>query len=201
MNCDSVKRARSGETTRQALLQAAISRFARESYENVGLREIAADVGLDPSLIKRYFGCKEEIFKAALRADAPLFEDREVDDLAVWLADLLMHPDKAARDADVRKLLIILNSASSTKASQLVSEACAADFIAPIAARLQGPAAELRANLVLAILVGASIHMRFTEIGSLPGTDPVLLRERLVALFREALKAPEAARMADGQGD
>ena len=62
-------RAKNAAATRQAMLVAARRRFLQESYENVGLRDVAGDAGVDVALVSRYFGSKEELFKEVLRGD------------------------------------------------------------------------------------------------------------------------------------
>ena len=66
------RRRRDAAATREALLQAARSRFLRLGYDRTTLRDVAADVGVNLALIKRYFDSKEGLFKAAL-ASAPRF--------------------------------------------------------------------------------------------------------------------------------
>ncbi|MFI5915993.1 TetR family transcriptional regulator [Dactylosporangium sp. NPDC051541] len=61
-------RRRDAQATRQALLDAAGKRFTRLGYERTTLRDIAGDVGVNLALIKRYFGSKEGLLKAALAA-------------------------------------------------------------------------------------------------------------------------------------
>ena len=63
-------RPRDATATREALLHAAHARFIRLGYDRTTLRDVAADVGVNLALIKRYFGSKEGLFKAAL-ASAP----------------------------------------------------------------------------------------------------------------------------------
>jgi AcrR family transcriptional regulator len=46
------------ETTKQAILEAARERFAGEGHERATIRAIAADAGIDPALVMRYFGNK-----------------------------------------------------------------------------------------------------------------------------------------------
>src|SRR3954470_9711171 len=70
------RRRRDAAATRQALLQAAHSRFVRLGYDRTTLRDVAADVGVNLALIKRYFDSKEGLFKAAL-ASTPRFLGRE----------------------------------------------------------------------------------------------------------------------------
>jgi AcrR family transcriptional regulator len=57
--------ARSQET-RSAILAAARRRFAADGYERATVRAIAADAGIDPSMIIRYYGSKEGLFAAAV---------------------------------------------------------------------------------------------------------------------------------------
>jgi AcrR family transcriptional regulator len=71
-------RRRDAAATREALLKAAHSRFIQLGYERTTLRDVAADTGFNIALIKRYFGSKEGLFKAAL-AQNPRFFGREGD--------------------------------------------------------------------------------------------------------------------------
>ena len=41
------------------------SRFGADGYERTTLRAVAADVGVDPALVIRYFGSKQDLFAAA----------------------------------------------------------------------------------------------------------------------------------------
>ena len=53
---------RDAQKTRARILEAARLRFCQHSYEQVGVRDIAADANIDAALINRYFGTKEELF-------------------------------------------------------------------------------------------------------------------------------------------
>lgn len=54
---------RPGRTdTRAALLEAARSQFSVHGYEKATLRAIAAEAGVDPGLIRHFFGDKESLF-------------------------------------------------------------------------------------------------------------------------------------------
>ena len=61
-------RARNAEATRAAILEAARALFARVGYDLTSLRDIAIEANADAALVKRYFGGKEALFKAALEA-------------------------------------------------------------------------------------------------------------------------------------
>jgi AcrR family transcriptional regulator len=59
---------RAGESgTREAILEAARSRFADHGYDGATIRSIAADAGVDPALVHHFFGNKERLFAAAMR--------------------------------------------------------------------------------------------------------------------------------------
>jgi len=55
-----------GQSSRSAILTAARARFARHGYEATTIRAIAADVGVDPSLIMQFYGNKDGLFAAVL---------------------------------------------------------------------------------------------------------------------------------------
>lgn len=184
-------RLRNAAATRQAILASARRHFARDSYENVGLREIAGDAGIDPALIGRYFGGKEQLFAAAVRND-----DRDVlqgiprEQLPEHLAGLLMdesRQDCGATAAKVDKLLVLLRSASSPRASQIIREAMSEDILEPIIGSVGGAHAEARASLCLAVLMGVGILRSAMALNSLCAIDTDLLRQRLTALFSAAL--------------
>ncbi|HEX5266101.1 MAG TPA: helix-turn-helix domain-containing protein [Acidimicrobiales bacterium] len=59
-----------GARTRQSLLDSAVRRFAANGYRGTSVSEVARDVGLTPAAVYAYFGGKEELFAAAVDADA-----------------------------------------------------------------------------------------------------------------------------------
>jgi AcrR family transcriptional regulator len=57
------------EQTKAVILAAARERFAESGYEAATIRTIAADARIDPSMVMRYFGNKEQLFAAAAEFD------------------------------------------------------------------------------------------------------------------------------------
>jgi AcrR family transcriptional regulator len=53
-------------------LRAAKQRFAADGYERATIRAIAADADIDPSMVIRYYGSKEELFVQAAQFDLRL---------------------------------------------------------------------------------------------------------------------------------
>jgi AcrR family transcriptional regulator len=64
--------ARRSDATKAAILVAARERFASDGYERATIRAIAADAGIDPSMVMRYYGNKEKLFAAAAEFDLHL---------------------------------------------------------------------------------------------------------------------------------
>lgn len=150
---------RSGEVTRQRILEAALARFAQASYEEVKLRDIAADVGVDVALVHRSFGSKEQlfaaVFTAAIQADR-LLASEKVELSAVFAKDIFERAsDPASRRADA--LQIFVRSLCSPQARDLLRAYAARDFIGPLAAKLHDPVQQQRAALFAACLIGIGI--------------------------------------------
>ncbi len=188
-------RARNAAATRGAILTAASRQFARESYENVGLREIGREAGVDPALICRYFGSKEGLFREVLHADhdESLLEGVDAAGLPARLASLIVEEcedqeDPEQRAAKMERLFIVLRSASSPHASAIASEAVSEDFIAPIVGRLEGEDARLRASLALSVLIGSVIVRNMMSLSSLGEIDQDRVRARLTSLLEKALE-------------
>lgn len=59
---------RTGDSgTRDAVLQAARERFARDGYSGTTIRAIATMAGVDPALVIHFFGSKDALFAACLQ--------------------------------------------------------------------------------------------------------------------------------------
>src|SRR5919201_1681541 len=63
---------RRSDPTRAAILAAARDRFAADGYDRATIRAIAADAGIDPAMVMRYYGNKEKLFAAAASFDLRL---------------------------------------------------------------------------------------------------------------------------------
>jgi AcrR family transcriptional regulator len=60
------------QPTRDAVLAAARRAFAAHGYERTTVRAIAADAGVDPSMVIRYYRSKDDLFRAATEIDLAL---------------------------------------------------------------------------------------------------------------------------------
>lgn len=145
-------------TMRDRILEAAILRFARSSYEETGLRDVAADVGVDVAYVHRCFGSKQRLFASAVAAtiEPSRFLGGTVGDLPCLLARQVCSRDGGRRRDEVQPLDIVIRSLSSPEASQVLREFILKGFVDPLAERLERPAAT-RAALIAAFLTGAGI--------------------------------------------
>ena len=66
------------EGTRRAILDAARSTFAGRGYEQTTIRAVAAQAGVDASMVMRYFGSKAGLFTAAVTMDLDIPDLRSV---------------------------------------------------------------------------------------------------------------------------
>jgi AcrR family transcriptional regulator len=182
-------RAKNAAATREAIRVAAGLRFLGESYENVGLRDIAGDVGVDVALVGRYFGSKEQLFKEVLRGTRGELLEPGIDaaKLPAFLAKLATEKDRSDSREHLDRLLIILRSVSSPTASGLVREAFRADVLDPIARVLGGPDGHMRASLALANQMGTTILKTIMCVEPLCGGDQQQVRDELTHLLGAAL--------------
>lgn len=147
------------------ILEAAVHRFARQSYEETGLRDIAADAEVDVAYVHRSFGSKEQLFAEAVRASTGM--DRVLaggkQDMSGHLARHVLLHDGNASMQEVGSLDVIVHSLSSPAAARVVRECIVRDFVEPLGARLDNPAA-LRAAVTAALLAGIGILRNVLEI-------------------------------------
>jgi AcrR family transcriptional regulator len=65
--------------TKAAILAAARERFGAAGFQAATIRAIAADAGIDPSMVMRYFGSKDQLFAAAAEFDLRFPDFTELD--------------------------------------------------------------------------------------------------------------------------
>lgn len=176
-------RGRNAAATKQAILEAARSCFAHEGYDQVGVRDIAALAGIDPSLVNRYFGSKEGLFSEAVSSKFDLSDliDGDRGALGERLVRFVLKKKPPGQEHD--PLVSLLRSSSSDVAGHMLREAMLEGFIRPLAARLDGPNAKERAELVGCNLLGLLVYR--TVVGGSAMQDV----EQQVALMAPGLQA------------
>jgi AcrR family transcriptional regulator len=69
---DSLSKPTKSQRTRAAILRAAQELFAELGYERTTVRDIGARASIDPAMVMRYFGSKDELFARATAFDLKL---------------------------------------------------------------------------------------------------------------------------------
>lgn len=167
MTVTSISRPRNAVATRQAILEAARERFTAHSFDDVGMRDVARDVGVDAALVSRYFGSKEDLFVEVLDSckkrslmDGPreTFGERVA-------RDVILGPDEINDDGSVSfsGLLILLRSIGSSKAMDIVQTTSNKNFFEPLTEWIGGRNAAGRARLVAGIIMGVSVGREMND--------------------------------------
>jgi AcrR family transcriptional regulator len=184
-------RPRNAATTRESILQAARTRFMHDGYDHAGLRAIAADAGVDPALICRYFGGKERLFADVLATTGKdpmevIAGDR--DTFGSRVANALLAPS----DRSLERMAFIqlaIRSSTSPVASTLVRSHIEKQFIVPFSEWIGGERAMEKAWLIGSMLMGAAamIGIGFAQPG---GRGDANLVNRLAHLLQSAVDSP-----------
>jgi AcrR family transcriptional regulator len=145
---------RRSDGTRAAILAAARSRFATDGFERATIRAIAADAGIDPAMVMRYYGSKDKLFAAAAEFDL------ELPDLAaVAPADygsVLVAHFLDRWEADDTFMALLRAAVSNEAARERMGEIFAGQ-LAPLAERLSPDQAGARAGLIATQMLGLAL--------------------------------------------
>ncbi|WP_339743686.1 TetR family transcriptional regulator [uncultured Maricaulis sp.] len=181
-------RRRNAEATRTAILAAARHCFTRESYDQVGIRDIAVEAGVDAALVCRYFGSKEDLFaQLLLRPDKPLeMIEAGRDGLSTRVAEMVVN--KAGDQEAVDDLLIMLRSASSKTAANLVREAMIKRFDEPVAQLLEGAKPHLRARMMGSVIIGLIVSKIIRGPWDVDEPEQAAFQQRIEDLVRLSIQ-------------
>lgn len=158
------------ERTRAAIEEAARRLFAQQGYERTTVREIGAAAGIDPALVIRYFGSKDELFSTVAEPD-------------LKLPDLSHLPHDRIGEMLVGHFLdmweggsgmpVLLRSAASNEAAALRLKVIFASQVFPVVASAGSPeTAPYRAGLVATQMIGLAMTRYILKL------PPVIAMER-----------------------
>jgi AcrR family transcriptional regulator len=164
---------RRSDGTRAAILAAARQRFSLDGYERATIRAIAADAGIDPSMVMRYYGSKEKLFYLAAEFDLGL-PDLAAAPRAEW-GDILARHMVVRWDGD-ETLMALLRAAVTNEA---VAEKARTIFAAQLAPLVKGgyddeAVAAKRAGLVATQALGFALCryiLRFPPVVALTADE------------------------------
>ncbi len=174
---------RTGQQTRQRIVDAARERFTRDGYERATVRAIAAEAGVDVAMVYYFFGSKEGLFSASALTgpEHPLHQ----------LATLLDEGPNQIGQRLVRRFLehwdeggafepfmaVWRSAAIQPQARQVLHDALAGPVATRVAAEFGVTDAELRVELVASHLAGlafARYQLKLEPIASTAVEDVVV---------------------------
>jgi len=136
------------------ILAAAKQRFAESGYERATIRAIAADANIDPSMVMRYFGNKDQLFASAADFDLQLpdFSSAERDQMGAQLVTYFM--DRWERDEAL--VVLLRSSTTNAEAAQRMQEIFAGQLL-PAIAKINSSDAPRRAGLIATQVLGLAL--------------------------------------------
>jgi AcrR family transcriptional regulator len=163
-------------SSRASILSAAAECFATNGYDATSMRHVAATAGVDPALVRRFFGGKEQLFSEM--AAALIVPER----VLVAVAE---GAPEAAGERLLRYFLSLLGDVSSPgpffglirsavaseHAAGLLRHLLAEQVLGRIAASLRPETSELGAALAASQLVGLAIARYAVRLAPLAAAD------------------------------
>jgi AcrR family transcriptional regulator len=184
----SVRRGRSGRSgrsgrkpgpgnTRDAVLDAARRAFAARGYQAASLRAIAADAGVDPGMVRHFFGSKAGLFQAAM--ELPVDFERAVPAMLAGGLDgigerLVRFFLSIFEDAVDRSpfITLIRSAVSHDESARMLREFLTEALVGRVAAALDRPDARLRATFVGSQMAGLALLRYVIQVEPLASAEP-----------------------------
>jgi AcrR family transcriptional regulator len=168
---------RTGQQSKQRIIDAAREKFTRDGYERATVRGIAADAGVDVAMVYYFFGNKEGLFSAAILTgpEHPLHQlatllDESSDDIGARLVRrFLEHWDEGGL---FEPLLTVWRSAAIQPAARKVlHDALAGPMASRVTAEYGVTDAVLRVELVASHLTGLAFARYQLKIEPMASTS------------------------------
>ncbi|MEU6279365.1 TetR family transcriptional regulator [Streptomyces sp. NPDC047028] len=182
--------------TRARILGAAREEFSERGYEKTSVRGIAKAAGVDSALVHHYFGTKEQVFEAAIAvAFAPALAEPNAltegpldgvgERMTRFIFGIWENPTTRT------PLLAIVRSAvNNDTAAAVFRRLIAGQVLRRVAAQVNLPDAELRAELAAAQLVGVAMMRYVIKLEPLASADPEQIIARVAPVVQHHLTAP-----------
>ncbi len=156
-------------TTREEILAAARERFAKRGYDGTSLREIAERAGVDPALVRRFFGSKEGLLVEIIRYTLSLWEQ-----------------------APAREMLVAMlrSACTNERAAKLLRDFFAGQILARIAGAVSDKDAQLRASAVGSQIVGLAFYRYVLKVEPIASASPETLRTTFGPTLQRYLTGP-----------
>jgi AcrR family transcriptional regulator len=145
---------RTSQETKAAILAAARERFGAAGFQAATIRGIAADAGIDPSMVMRYFGSKDKLFAAAAEFDLQ-FPDFTASDRTEVGRSLVGHfLDRW--EGDEALVILLRSSATNAEAAQRMQQIFSTQLEPVVAGLVPAAEARRRSGLIATQILGVA---------------------------------------------
>ncbi|WP_297843917.1 TetR family transcriptional regulator [Pseudomonas sp.] len=176
-------------SSRQAVLDAARARFASDGFAATTMRRVAADAGVDVSMVMQFFCSKDELFAAAMNIPESALEklgavfEGTNNQLGERVVRAFLQAWEGAPEESEPLMAMLRNAMVNEQARQHLRDYIESRLMRGGSESL-GPDARLRAGLALSMLVGLVIGRQIIGVPVLAAVN----RETLVALVAPAIQ-------------
>jgi len=183
-----IGRPRGKTDTRNVILTAARRMFADAGYDKTSVRDVAAAAGVDPAMIRHYFGSKAELFRATMGWP---FEPAEIA-ARVTAGDRSEIGERLTRvffeaweqpESRAPLLAILRGAATHDESAHLVRQFIQGQVYSQIAASLKQSDAELRIDLAMGQLLGIAYLRHILRVEPIASTPVGDLIERVAPMI------------------
>jgi AcrR family transcriptional regulator len=187
-----IGRPRGKTDTRSVILEVARRLFADTGYDKTSVRDVAAAAGVDPAMIRHYFGSKAELFRATMGWP---FEPAEMAARIIAgdrgdIGDRLTRVFFEAWEEPGSRaplLAILRGAATHDESANLVRQFIQGQIYAHVAAVLDVPDAELRIDLAMSQLLGVAYLRHILRVEPVASTPVGELIERIAPIVSQHL--------------
>src|SRR5690242_10617891 len=178
--------------TRNVILSVARRMFAERGYDKTSVRDIATASGVDPAMIRHYFGSKVELFRATMGwpfepADiAARITAGDRGDIGERLTRVFFEAWEQP-ESRAPLLAILRGAATHEESANLVRQFIQGQVYAHIAAALKAPDAELRIDLAMSQLLGIAYLRHILRVEPVASTPVGELIERVAPIVSRHL--------------
>lgn len=176
-------------SSRQTVLDAARARFASDGFAATTVRRIAADAGVDVSMVMQFFRSKDELFAAAISIPpsaleklGTVFEGAD-EHLGERVVRTFFQAWESDGEASEPLMAMLRNAMVNEQARQHLRDYIESRLSSG-GSSTTGPDARLRAGLALSMLVGVVTGRQIIGVPVLAATE----REALVAMVAPAIQ-------------
>jgi len=173
---------------RAAIRDAAERLFTERGYVATGVRDIAREAGTDPAIVLRHFGSKEALFIQTMTLPESWRDVLQgpVDDLGRALVDLIAR----RRHDGFGPWAALVRASDREDVGRVYRSSVTSVFAEGVAARLDGPDAQLRAHLFAAQVEGLLSSLSIRQDRVLLDLPHDELVERYGAILQATLTGP-----------